>query len=126
MRSRALEEFRVELARLRSGSVRVADARVEPQVDSEGTEYLQVTLVLEDPPQQQAIWSLEDTFELRQHVRSMAEDRQLPWQVRITLTSQGGGDDVDDSEDDAAGGDERILGLHAQSGPMSYCGSPGS
>lgn len=106
MRSSALEEFRVELTRLRAGSVRVADARVELQVDSEGMEYLQVTLVLEDPPGQQAIWSLEETFELRQRVRSIAGDRELPWQVRITLTSYRGGDDVDDSEDDAAGGEE--------------------
>jgi hypothetical protein len=69
-----LTELKARLIGVRAGTIEIVDAKVEWQLDSSGEEYLEVTLVLSDPPPGQETWSLDDAFALRQEVRRITDE----------------------------------------------------
>lgn len=95
----ALDALRDQLTDVRSGSIRVVDVQVEARLDSVGEEYVQVALVISDLPPGQQTWSLDDAFDLRQHVRQAAAALGLSSPLSISMTVSGDADTEEDVAD---------------------------
>lgn len=99
----ALDALRDQVTKARSGSIRVVDAQVESRFDPDGEEYVQVSLVISEPPPGQQTWSLEDAFNLRQAVRRSAAALGLSSPLSVSMTVAG---DADTEEDDLPDDDD--------------------
>jgi hypothetical protein len=97
---RKLDQLRIRLLGMQAGSIEVVDAKVEPQFDHAGEEYVEVTLVLSDPPDGADTWSLDDAFALRQEVRRVAaDDLEIDERVAIAFGASVGYDVVGDDDE---------------------------
>jgi hypothetical protein len=94
----ALEVLRDRLVGQRSGVVSVIDVRYEYPINQDNEEYLNVNLVLSDPPADQLTWPIDDVHELIRRGREEVVRLQIAPPYFVAFTSKPAPDEWDDPD----------------------------
>jgi hypothetical protein len=94
----ALEVLRDRMVGQRSGVVSVIDVRYEYPISHSNEEYLEVVLILSDPPVERMTWPVDDVHELCRRGEEEAERLRLAPPYLATVSSRPEPDDWDEQD----------------------------